>query len=203
MSYSRSSGALSALTLSLVFALPAFAAESGPSIAPFGVDLNGRDLSVKPGDDFYAYAGGTWMKTEKLPADRTNWTSFTKLADENETRIRALLEEARASAGAPGSIAQKIGDFYGSFLDESRINTLGMSKAEGAIEDIGKSTTHEAIAKLMGNPALGLPTPIDIGVTLDEKNPDRYVVGVSHGGLGLPDRDFYLDRKSTRLNSSH
>ncbi len=192
MSYSRSSGVLLTLALSLAFSLPGFTAESGPSIAPFGVDLGGRDLSVKPGDDFYAYAGGTWMKTEKLPADRTNWTSFTKLADENETRIRALLEEARASAGAPGSIAQKIGDFYGSFLDENRINTLGMSKAEGAFEDIGKSATHEAIAKLMGNPALGLPAPMDIGVTLDEKNPDRYVVGVSHGGLGLPDRDFYL-----------
>ena len=190
--YSRTSGALCALTIAFSIASPVLAADTGPAIAPFGIDLGGGDAAVKPGDDFYAFAGGTWMKTEKLPADRTSWTSFTKLADENETRIRGLLEEARSSAGAPGSIAQKIGDFYASFLDEARINTLGLAKAEPALDQIHRANSHDAIARLMGSPGLGLPTPIEIGVTLDEKNPDRYVVGVSHGGLGLPDRDFYL-----------
>jgi putative endopeptidase len=190
--YSRASGALCALTIALSIASPSLAADTGPAIATFGVDLGGRDLSVKPGDDFYAFAGGTWMKTETLPADRTSWTSFTKLADENETRIRGLLDEARSSAGAPGSTAQKIGDFYASFLDEARINTLGLAKAEPALDEIHRANSYDEIARLMGSPGLGLPTPIEIGITLDEKNPDRYVVGVSHGGLGLPDRDFYL-----------
>jgi putative endopeptidase len=190
--YSRASGALCALTIALATAVPAIGAEAGPAIPTFGIDLSGRDSTVKPGDDFYAYAGGTWMKTEKLPADRTSWTSFAKLADENETRIRGLLDEARNSAGAPGSIAQKIGDFYVSFLDEDRINALGVTKAAPALAEIHGADSHSAIARLMGIPAYGLPGPIDMGITLDEKNPDRYVVGISHGGLGLPDRDFYL-----------
>ncbi len=190
--FTRLSPILCTVTLALGAVAPANAVDILPTIPPFGIDLSGQDLAVKPGDDFYAYAGGHWMKTETLPADRTSWTSFAKLADENEIRIRGLLEDAQKSGGAPGSIPQKIGDFYASFLDEARINALGLSKAEPALDKIYRAESLDAVAYLMGAPAYGLPGPFDIGITLDEKNPDRYVLGLSHGGLGLPDRDFYL-----------
>jgi putative endopeptidase len=188
----RPSRVLVTLALSALISAPALAATANPTIPPFGVDLKGRDLSVKPGNDFYSYAGGTWMKTEKLPSDRTSWTSFTKLADENETRIRSILEATSTHSTIPGSNDQKIGDFYASFLDTKSIEAAGLNKAAPALLALSQAESHEAVAHLMGSAALGLPGPIDMGITLDEKNPDRYVVGISHGGLGLPDRDFYI-----------
>ena len=188
----RPSRALGALALALSLGSPAFAAPHAASIPPFGIDLAGRDTAVKPGDDFYSYAGGTWMKTAKMPADRTSWTSFTKLADENEVRIRGILEAAGAHHAATDSVEQKIGDFYASFLDTKSIEADGLNKAAQEILAIAQADSYESVAQLMGAPALGLPGPIDLGITLDEKNPDRYVVTIGHGGLGLPDRDFYL-----------
>jgi len=188
----RPSRALGALALALSLGSPAFAAPPAASIPPFGIDLAGRDTAVKPGDDFYSYAGGTWMKTAKMPADRTSWTSFTKLADENEVRIRGILEAAGAHHAATDSVEQKIGDFYASFLDTKSIEADGLNKAAQEILAIAQADSYESVAQLMGAPALGLPGPIDLGITLDEKNPDRYVVTIGHGGLGLPDRDFYL-----------
>lgn len=184
--------AIGALVLAFVVSAPVFAAASSPSIPPFGIDLKGRDLKVKPGDDFYSYAGGTWMSTEKLPADRTSWTSFTKLSDENETRIRGILEAASSHGGSVGSVDQQIGDFYASFLDTQGIDATGLQKAGPALNAISQAESLEQIAHLMGIAELGLPGPMDMGITLDEKDPNRYVVGIGHGGLGLPDRDFYL-----------
>jgi putative endopeptidase len=184
--------ALAALTLMWTLGSPALAASDAAAIPTFGVDLAGRDLSVKPGDDFYSYAGGSWMRSAHMPADRTSWTSFTQLADENEVRIRGILETASTHNGGPGSVDQKIGDFYASFLDTQAIESAGLTKATASLQAIEHAASYDAIASLMAAPALRLPGPINLGITLDEKNPDRYVVGIGHGGLGLPDRDFYL-----------
>jgi putative endopeptidase len=170
----------------------ALATGSGATIGEHGLDLAGRDLAVKPGDDFYRYAGGTWLKTETLPADRTSWTSFSRLAEDAQGKLRGILEEAAAKNAPAGSTEQKIGDYYSSYLDADGIEAKGATPAAPILSAIASASSHEDVARFMARAELRLPAPIDLSITLDEKNPDRYVVSISHGGLGLPDRDFYL-----------
>lgn len=184
---------LSVLAATLTLLSVATASFAAPAIGSFGVDLDGRDLTIRPGDDFFQYAGGKWLSTEKMPADKTTWGTFMQLRDKAQSNVREILDAAAANPSlAAGSTEKKIGDFYASFLDTAAINTKGLSPAAPGLAAIAKATTHTDMARLFARPDLGLPSPIDMGITLDEKNPDRYVVEISHGGLALPDRDFYL-----------
>ena len=184
--------------LLLSLALLAATAPAGSAPAPhaqigaFGLDLAGGDASVKPGDDFFRFASGTWLKTEQIPPDRTHWGSFDALRERSETSVHAILEAAATATAAPGSIERNIGDYYAAFLDAPAIEKAGLAPADAGLKSIAAARSHEDIARLMARSDLGLPAPIDFGVTLDRKHPDRYVVQLTHGGLGLPDRDYYL-----------
>jgi putative endopeptidase len=181
-------------------AATAATAAAQPTTAPtkpvrgtFGIDLDGRDAAVKPGDDFFRYAGGTWMATQQLPSDRVRWGSFDALGAKSEADVRAILDELAARTDAPeGSVERKVGDYYATFLDTAAIDALGLAPAETGLAAIAAARTHEDVARLMGRPDLQLPSPLELDITIDEKNPDRYLVDVSHGGLGLPEREFYL-----------
>ena len=170
----------------------ALAAAPAPSIGRYGLDLAGGDPAVRPGDDFYRYANGRWLATTTLPADRTSWGTFARLREESDAHVHEILEAAAAGSAAAGSVERKIGDYYASFLDSGAIEARGLEPAKPALEAIGAATSAEDLARLMARPDLELPAPIDFGVSIDRKNPDRYVVYVGHGGLGLPDRDYYL-----------
>lgn len=164
-----------------------------PAIGTWGFDIAGMDTSVKPGDDFYRYANGQWLATNQIPADLTTWGSFTKLDVDTEVQVHAILEELQAGAQA-GSPEQKVHDFYRSYLDVDAIEKGGLAPAESGLREIAAAKTHADIARLMGRPDLGLDTPINLGVTIDQKNPDRYIVLVTQSGLSLPDRDYYLKK---------
>jgi predicted metalloendopeptidase len=161
------------------------------AIGPWGFDLAGMDTSVHPGDDFYQYANGKWMASNTIPADLADWSAFTKLAVETQEQVHGLVEALPADAAA-GTPEQKVRDFYRSFLDVGAIEKAGLAPVQKGLADITAAKTHADIARLMGRPDLGLDTPINVSVTIDEKNPDRYIVGVTQAGLSLPDRDFYL-----------
>jgi len=173
-------------------AASAAAAPGKPAIGAFGLDLAGGDPSVKPGDDFSRYAGGHWLVTEQIPADRSRWGSFDVLRQKSEASVHAILEDAAAGNAPAGSIERKIGDYYSAFLDTAGIEAAGLKPAQAGLEAIDAATTHEDVARLTARADLGLPSPLEFGVGLDLKNPDRYVVQVNHGGLGLPDRDYYI-----------
>jgi putative endopeptidase len=162
------------------------------TIGEFGLDLAGGDPAVKPGDDFYRYGGGTWLKTEVLPADRTTWGTLGKLSASSQERVRSLLEAAAIRLPGSTAVERQVGDYFAAFLDAAKIDALGLAPAASGLGAIAAASTHEDIARLQARPDLGLPSPIDFGITLDRKNPDRYVVVVHHGGLALPERDFYL-----------
>ncbi|HVY86456.1 MAG TPA: M13 family metallopeptidase, partial [Caulobacterales bacterium] len=176
------------------------AAPTAPPVAPkppaaigaWGVDLAARDLNVKPGDDFYRYVNGTWFANNEIPSDRTSWGSFDMLEEKAERDIKAILEEVAANGGAPGSNPQKIADFYKSYLDVDAINAKGLAPAQAQLDAIGALRTHEQAARLIAQPDMPVSSPIGMGISLDARNPDRYVVHMAHGGLGLPDRDYYL-----------
>jgi len=164
-----------------------------PAIGTWGFDASGMDTSVKPGDDFYKYANGHWLATNKIPPDQTSWGTFTKLDVDTEVQVHAILEELKPGAPA-GSPEQKVHDFYRSYLDVDAIEKAGLAPAQAGLDAIANAKTHGDIAHLMGRPDLGLDTPVNIGVTIDDKNPNRYIVAVSQAGLSLPDRDYYLKK---------
>jgi len=160
-------------------------------IAPWGLDLTMRDTSVKPGDDFYHYADGHWIATHQIPPDRTRWGSFEELEDLSEQRVHTIIEGLPAQAPA-GSVAQKVGDYYRAYLDTEAIERAGLAPAREALDAIAAARNPEDVARLMGRPDLALPAPLRVGMTTDQKNPDRYIVAITQSGLGLPDRDYYL-----------
>jgi predicted metalloendopeptidase len=167
-------------------ATPAHAA-----IGKWGFDMDGMDTAVKPGDDFYEYANGHWLKTNQIPPDLSSWGAFAKLAIDVEDQLHDIVETVPAAA-PQGSAEQKVRDYYRSFLEVDAIEKAGLTPATAGLGEIAAAKTHADIARLMGRPDLGLDTPINVQVTIDDKNPDRYIVGVSQGGISLPDRDYYL-----------
>ena len=163
-----------------------------PQLGSFGIDLGAMDKSVKPGDDFYRYVNGHWLATEKIPADQSTWSSFDILQVQAEVDVKAIIETAAAAHAAAGTNEQKIGDFYSAFLDRTKIDRLGLTPARGGLDAIATLKTHEQVAALIADPRFPLDGPIAYGITLDQKNPDRYIVGIGQSGLSLPDREYYL-----------
>jgi putative endopeptidase len=158
----------------------------------FGIDLAAQDPQVKPGDDFFRYVNGHWLATTKIPADRSAWGSFDELEVQAEADVKSIIETAALAKAAKGTNAQKIGDYYGAFLDTSKIEDLGLAPARPGLEAIADLKSHEAVAALIARPGMPLDGPIGCGISLDEKNPDRYVVEIGQSGLSLPDREYYL-----------
>jgi putative endopeptidase len=165
-----------------------------PEIKPWGFDLTGMDTSVKPGDDFYSYANGNWNKRTQIPADRVRWGSFDILRAKSEDNLKTVVEATEHGARAPGSVEQKVADYYESYLNTEAIEQAGLKPAQADLDAIAKARTHEDIARLMGVPALNLDSPIGIGATPDDKDPNRYTMRVVQSGLGMPTRDYYLDK---------
>ena len=182
-------GAACSQTPSHAAAVPA--AAPAAQIAPWGLDLGARDAAVKPGDDFYRYAEGHWLDSQQIPADRSRWGSFEELSERSHEQVRAIVEALPAGAPA-GSVAQKVGDYYRSYLDTATIERLGLAPAQAGLDAIAAARSYADVATLMGRPDLGLRSPLRLGIAPDQKNPDRYMVILTQSGLGLPDRDYYL-----------
>ncbi len=163
-----------------------------PAIGEFGFDAQGMDPGVKPGDDFSRYSGGVWMKNEQMPSDRSRWGTFDKLRAKSEEDVRVLIEEVVAAKREPGSLEQKIADFYTSYMDEAAIEQKGLAPVKPVLDEIAAAKKHEALAKLIARADVPTRAPVSFEFTLDEKNPDRYIIGIGHSGLGLPEREFYL-----------
>lgn len=166
-----------------------------PKFGTFGVELDGRDATVRPGDDFYRHAGGRWLKESKIPADRVSWGASDVLAEEAEVNVRALIEELANAKPAPGTNAQKAAEFYATYVDRAAIDQKGFAPAKVALDAIAAAKTLDDICKLMARPDLPSNGPIAAGVSLDQKDPDHYVVIVLQSGLGLPEREFYLKKE--------
>jgi putative endopeptidase len=169
--------------------------QAKPKLGSFGVDVAGRDPSTKAGKDFYIHAGGHWLKENQIPADKSRWGMFDVLREESDTNVRKILDEQTQSKGAKTESAKKAVEFYAAYSDTAGIDKKGFAPAKASLDAIAAAKTLEDVVKLMGRPDLPVETPIGMEVSLDEKNPDRYVVGVGQSGLGLPDREFYLKKE--------
>ena len=158
-----------------------------------GVALENMDQSVRPQDDFYQYVNGGWLKKTAIPPDRSNYGTFSILQDRAEDSLREILDEAAQANSPRGSDAQKIGDFYASFMDTAGIEKAGIAPLAAELEQIAAIKTPRDLARYIGhNQRIGVNAPFAFYVSIDEKNSSTYVSYVGQSGLGLPDRDYYL-----------
>ncbi|HWB93410.1 MAG TPA: M13 family metallopeptidase [Puia sp.] len=157
------------------------------------IDPANMDLSVRPGDNFYLYADGKWIKNNPVPASKTRWGSFDALRVESLARLRALLESAAAGAATDTKLA-KIGDFYISGMDSTNLERLGyqpivadlhrieaITNTAGLLQEIAYEHTHAIAQPLVG-----------IFISPDRKDVTHYIPEIGQGGISLPDRDYYL-----------
>ncbi|NVD70601.1 M13 family peptidase [Duganella sp. BJB1802] len=188
---------LSALTLSLMTAF-AGAADTAPVS---GIDTQYIDAGVRPQDDFYRYLNGGWLKTAQIPEDKSSWGTFAKLRDDVLPQLRAIIEAAEADkTRKAGTDAQKIGDLYASFMDEKKLESLGVKPLAGELNRIRAIKDKKAFPMLIAHLGeIGVSTPYGVYVSQDARESTRYAVGISQSGLGLPDRDYYLKKDDAKL----
>ncbi len=158
-----------------------------------GIDFAGMDTSVRPQDDFFTYANGSWVEITEIPGDQSGWGSFNILRDNSLGQLRTIIENSAADAGENDSGA-KIGNYYTAYMNEERANALGISPLESMLARIDGLSDHDEVAAFFGaSNELGLDGPFQLIIDQDVKSPDRYVVITWQSGLGLPDRDYYFD----------
>ena len=203
MFLSASAGALGAAAYGALAGEAAWAAPVKPALGQYGLDLTARDASVKPGDDFFRYVNGTWLKTTQIPGDRVRWGSFDILRARAEDQVRAIIDEIAAKPAAAGTVEQKIGDFYRSFMDTGAIDAAGLAPVQADIARINAATDRVAIAKLIASPDMPVNGPMGVSVQLDDGNPDRYIVEIQQAGISLPEREYYLkdDARFTEIRA--
>ncbi|MCU1654509.1 MAG: family peptidase [Pseudonocardia sp.] len=167
---------------------------SGPTAPVSGLDLPGYDQAVRPQDDMYSFANGTWLRNTQIPPDLSEYGSFSMLSQRAEEDQRTLIEGAESSNGAPdGSNQRKIGDLYASFMDTARLDQLKATPLAPYFAAVDQLNTPTDLIRHLGDiERFNASDPISIGVTQDAKDATHYVTEASQGDLGMPDRDYYL-----------
>ncbi len=167
---------------------------SVPELGSFGVDLSHQDPNTRPGDDFFRYINGHWLDTYELPADRSNHGSFIALRDRSDERVRTIINDLTSMEPAPNSMEQKVSDYYLSYMDVDTLNDLGISPLMPGLSRLSEIDTQEELVAAFGRSRIDTTaSPISFGVGNDRSDPDRHQLGVAVGGIGLPDRDYYLE----------
>ncbi|WP_028081259.1 M13 family metallopeptidase [Solimonas soli] len=170
-------------------------AAAAPKTLSSGIERANFDDSVRAQDDFYRHVDGTWLKKTEIPADKSNYGAFTKLADDAQQHLREIIETAAADAGKKaGSDEQKVGDFYASFMDEARADQLGLAPLKDELARIDALKDRKELPALLAHlETIGVAT-FPGQVEPDAKNSKQYVVYLNQGGTQLPDRDYYLEK---------
>ena len=186
---------------------PQPAASANASVAPVRkfIDPANMDKQVKPGDDFYEYANGNWLKTSKIPDSKTSWGSFTELRERSVEAMRTLLDEA-AKNPQKGRLQQMVGDFYASGMDSVAIEKRGWEPLKGDFARVDKLNSLPAVLDelaLQRRQSNGML--FGFFVAQDRKNVNKYLPQFGQGGTTLPDRDYYLknDARSTKIRAAY
>lgn len=198
---SASIGPLAVIVLTVAFAGFSACRTASPSLSA-SIDLAGMDTSVAPGDDFNAYANGGWIKATPIPADKPSYGIFARLADETRKRTLTLIEESTKAGGAD---ARKIGDFYSSYIDEAAIESKGIAPLKPQLDTIAAIANRHDLARVLGGRLRADVDPLNstnfetenlLGVWVAQglTDPSHNFPYLLQGGLGMPDRDYYLSK---------
>ncbi|MBE9585068.1 M13 family metallopeptidase [Mucilaginibacter sp. JRF] len=200
----------------LSLALPAVLCTTSATFAQSGktdqpqkfIDTQNMDTAVKPGDDFFEYANGGWVKHNEIPAKQTRWGSFIMLRQESTDKLISILDEVSKQSDNPkGSIKQRTGDLYASAMDSLAIEKKGYNPIKIDLKRIDKIASVQGVVnELVYERVNGLGSPLfGFGVGQDSKNPTKYIVSLGQGGTTLPDRDYYLksDARSQKIQDAY
>ncbi|MFT7352192.1 MAG: putative endopeptidase [Flavobacterium sp.] len=158
-----------------------------------GIIKSNMDTLVLPGDNFEEFVNGSWLKANAIPADKSSFGSFDLLYDQSQKDVREIIENAAKQNTTEGSEEQKIGDFYASYVNRKMRNEKGINPIIPYLKQIDSIQNYTDLAGYFGKAnRLGIATPFSISVTEDFKNPNKNVLMTWQGGLGLPERDYYL-----------
>ena len=201
-----------ALVLTVLFAITTCAQQSAPPqqnqpTLPYtpSLDLASMDRKVDPCVDFYEYSCGGWRKLNPIPADQTGWSVYGKLYEDNLNYLRVILEQA-AAATTRDAVTQKIGDYYASCMDEAEVDKLGVKPLQSNLSAIASLQSTKQLPALLAALQLeGTSALFNASPTQDPDNSDAVIMDISQGGLGLPDRDYYLqdDAKSKETREEY
>ena len=174
------------------------------AVARSGIEIEERDSSVHPGDDLYLHMNGRWLERSPIPEDKARFGAFTILAEEAERAVRDILEEARTAP--EGSEARKAGDLYASFMDEKRIEERGHAPVHDVIERVagayaeGKDALLAELGRLERGGSEGL---WQLFIDNDPGDPEKYVIFMEQGGIGLPDESYYRDDSFEEIRGAY
>jgi predicted metalloendopeptidase len=203
---------LSALTLALVAsvanaeagkaaATKSATAKAVPHKLSAGIASEYFDPSVRAQDNFFEHTNGKWLKTTEIPGDKSSWGAFAQLHEQTQPQLRSIIENAAASKDkAAGTDAQRIGDLYASYMDEARLEQLGLAPLRAELDRIAAVKDKAELPALLAHLGqIGVGVPFDFGIHQDAKDSTKYVADISQGGLGMPDRDYYLKLDDAKM----
>jgi putative endopeptidase len=190
-------------------------AQTQPAMEPdHGVRAQDIDRSIKPGDNFFEYSNGEWIKRTEIPPDRGSLTVFSLLNDVAVKRTSGLIEEIAKSNSAPGTGNRKIADLYASYMDESGIEARGMAPLKPHIDEIYAIHFRKDLARYFGETLRADVDPLNntnfhtsnvlgLWVAPDFSDSDHYTAYIMQGGIELPDRDYYLSNSEHHEGTAH
>ena len=174
----------------------------GMTLAQRDLDTAAFDRDVRAQDDLFLHVNGTWLKNTEIPSDKSNYGSFTKLADLSQERIRELIEAVSKVTHDKGTDKQKVGDFYRSFMDTAAVEAAGLQPIAEELDKIDAIDSKEAMIAHVGYlQTVQIGSPIGFGVSQDAKDSTRYQVQLVQSGTTLPDRDYYLNDEEKSVNA--
>ena len=166
---------------------------ASPQFGKWGVDITSVDKSVAPGNNFFQYVNGAWLKTAVIPPDRSATGSFQDLQILSERRMRAIVDDLEAKPeGSLSPDEKKLRDLYDAFEDTAAIEANGLKPVQKDLDYLNGLKTPEDVARAMASPKLATESIYNVSISVDDKHPDSYSINLNQAGLGLPDRDYYL-----------
>jgi len=162
---------------------------TAPRFGSWGFDLSGKDAAVKPGDDFFKFANGGFVERTHIPEDLVRFGNFDVLTILSENRVHEILEQAMQQ---PTAATAKIGCFYATYMDEAKVEQLGAQPLAADLAKVKAAASRLELAALMGQPGSMCRSLFGPGISADAKDPSHYAVYIGSGGLGMPDKDYFL-----------
>jgi putative endopeptidase len=165
---------------------------------PAGIAIDDLDASIRPQDDLFRHVNGKWIERTEIPSDKARYGSFYLLAEEAEKAVRDIIIEAQSAE--PGTEERKVGDLYASFMDEARANELGSSPLAPLLAQVDAVDSVESFLTTLGTLERGgVSGFVQIFVDNDPGNPERYLVFLEQGGIGLPDESYFREEKFAEI----